>query len=45
MAEFDFLQDATGDGYHTEFVNTVSFGHDIVGDLAGYVELCQRRNH
>lgn len=38
MAEFDFLRNATGDGYHTDFVNTVSFGHDIVGDLAGYVE-------
>jgi Putative MetA-pathway of phenol degradation len=39
MAEFDFLRNTNNDGYHTEFVNTVSFGHDIVGDLAGYVEL------
>jgi hypothetical protein len=32
MTEFDF-------GRHTEFVNTITVGHDIVGDLAGYVEL------
>jgi hypothetical protein len=38
MAEFDFLKNSTGDGYHTEFLNTVSLGRDIVGDLAGYVE-------
>jgi hypothetical protein len=38
MTEFDFNRDGAGDGYHTEFVNTITFGHDIVGDLGGYVE-------
>jgi hypothetical protein len=36
--EFDFNEDADGSGYHPEFVNTVELGHDIVGDLGGYVE-------
>jgi hypothetical protein len=38
MTEFDFLRDEAGRGRHTEFVNTVTFGHDIVGKLGGYVE-------
>jgi hypothetical protein len=38
MTEFDFNRDAVGDGYHTEFVNTITLSHDIVGDLGGYVE-------
>lgn len=38
MTEFDFVQDGDGSGHHTEFVNTITFGHDIVGRLAGYVE-------
>lgn len=38
MTEFDFNRDATGDGYHTEFINTITFSHDIVGNLGGYVE-------
>jgi hypothetical protein len=37
MTEFDFNRDS-GDGYHTEFVNTITFSHDIVGKLGGYVE-------
>ena len=39
MMEFDFNEDNDGDGYHPEFVNTLALGHDIVGDLGGYVEL------
>jgi hypothetical protein len=40
MTEFDFNRDATGDGHHTEFVNSVTFSHDrlLVRDLGGYVE-------
>ena len=38
MTEFDFNRDFFSDGYHTDFVNTVTFSHDIVGDLGGYVE-------
>jgi hypothetical protein len=36
--EFDLNEDADGGGHHPEFVNTVEVGHDIVGDLGGYVE-------
>ncbi len=38
MTEVDFMEDADGSGYHPEFINTIAFGHDIVGKLAGYVE-------
>lgn len=38
MSELDFMQDADGAGRHTEFVHSITFGHDIVGRLAGYVE-------
>jgi Putative MetA-pathway of phenol degradation len=37
MTEFDFVSDGAG-GYDTEFINSITFGHDIVGDLGGYVE-------
>ena len=38
IAEFDASEDDDGDGYHPEFIQTLAFGHDIVGALAGYVE-------
>lgn len=38
MTEVDFVRDENGGGHHSEFVNTITFGHDIVGDLGGYVE-------
>ncbi len=38
MTEFDFLRNEAGSGDHTEFINMITFGHDIVGKLAGYVE-------
>ncbi len=38
MTQLDVVRDTTSSGYHPEFVNTVTFGHDIVGDLSGYVE-------
>lgn len=37
MTEFDFVNDGTG-GYDTEYFNTMTFGHDLVGKLGGYVE-------
>jgi hypothetical protein len=38
MSELDVMLDADGAGHHPEFIHTVTFGHDIVGGLAGYVE-------
>jgi hypothetical protein len=40
MTEFDFNRDVTGNGRHTEFVNSVTFSHDriLVRDLGCYVE-------
>jgi hypothetical protein len=39
MTEIDYVRDEDDGDYDTEYFNTVTFGHDIVGDLAGYVEL------
>lgn len=38
MLEVDILHDGVGNGHHADFINTITFGHDIVGKLAGYVE-------
>ena len=38
MTELDIKRDVLGDGHHPEFVNTITFGRDIVGNLAGFVE-------
>jgi hypothetical protein len=38
MTEFDFSRDSAGSGYHAEFINTATVSHDIVGNLAGYIE-------
>lgn len=38
MSEFDFVRSAGPSGYDTEFVHTITLGHDIWGKLAGYVE-------
>jgi hypothetical protein len=38
MTQFDSIRDEAGSGHHPEFVNTVTFGHNIVGNLDGYVE-------
>jgi hypothetical protein len=38
MTQLNFVRDTTSSGYHQEFVNSVTFSHDIVGDLGGYVE-------
>jgi hypothetical protein len=37
--EVDQSRDESGSAYHQEFSNTVTVSHDIVGKLAGYVEL------
>jgi len=39
MVEFDVIRDGDDDGYHVEFIQTIAFGRDIVGNLGGYVEL------
>ena len=38
MTGVDFIEDGDGSGYHLEFINTITFGRDIVGKLAGYIE-------
>ncbi len=38
MTQLDINEDADGSGHHPEWVNTITLSHDIVGDLAGYVE-------
>ncbi len=38
MVEFDFVSDGTG-GYDTEFVNSITFSHDVTEKLGGYAEL------
>jgi hypothetical protein len=38
MTQFDWLQNGEGGSYHAESVNSISFGHDLIGRLAGYVE-------
>ena len=38
MTEFDFVRNSANDGHDTEFVNSITFSHDIAGKLGGYVE-------
>lgn len=38
MAEFDAVFNPDRDGYDLDFVHTASLGHDLIGDLAGFVE-------
>lgn len=37
MTEVDFVSDGVG-GYDTEFVNSITFGHDITETIGGYIE-------
>lgn len=39
MVELDCLADENGSGHHLETVTSFTFGHQIAGDLSGYVEL------
>ena len=38
MTQVDAVRDEDGDGYHPEFVNSITVSRDIIGDLAGFVE-------
>jgi len=38
MTELDFVRNAANDGHDTECVNSITFSHDIVGNLGGYAE-------
>ena len=38
MAEFDVVYDDADDDYDVELLHTAALGHDLVGNLAGYVE-------
>lgn len=38
MTEVDFLRDSFGPGRHSEFVNSITFSHDLVGELSGFLE-------
>src|SRR5438477_5401874 len=38
MTQLNLLHDVSGSGHHLEFLNSVTFGHDIIGELAGYAE-------
>ena len=35
---FDAVRNEDKPGYHAEFVNSVEFGHDLFGNLSGYLE-------
>jgi len=37
MTEFDFVSSGA-DGYDADFVNSITFSHDIAGRLGGYIE-------
>lgn len=41
MTEVDFVRDGSG-GFDTEYFNTITLGHDLVGRLGGYVEFAAR---
>jgi hypothetical protein len=43
MTEFDFNRNEADDGYRTEYVNSVTVSHAIVGDLNGYLEFFSRQ--
>lgn len=38
MTEFDSIQNSTDKGYHAEFINTVTFSHDLTEKLGFYIE-------
>jgi hypothetical protein len=39
MTEFDIVRNPLDDGYRLDWVNSITFSHDIAGNLGGYVEL------
>ena len=38
QTEVDFRRNESNRGYHPEFINSITFSHDIAGQLGGYVE-------
>ncbi len=44
MTEFDFNRNAEKD-YYTDFINTLTLGHQIIGGLDGYVEFFSSFNN
>lgn len=38
MTELDIIHDSTGSGYHPEFINTITLGRNLIGNLSGYIE-------
>ncbi len=38
MNEVDFMHDAFGDGYHAEYVNSITVAHEITDALGAYLE-------
>jgi len=38
MTQYDLNRDSAGSGHHAEFINSITFSHDMVRQLAGYVE-------
>jgi hypothetical protein len=38
MTQFDLVRNAADDGYRLDWMNSITFSHDIAGDLGGYVE-------
>lgn len=38
MTEADFVRDAANADYDTELLNSITFSHDLIGKLGGYVE-------
>jgi len=38
MTEADHLRNSDSSNYHQEFINSITFGHGIIGLLAGYLE-------
>ncbi|MDF3057653.1 MAG: hypothetical protein K0R17_1868 [Rariglobus sp.] len=45
MTEFDLLADATGNDRHLEWINTITFSHDITSRLGGYVEFVSAHSY
>jgi hypothetical protein len=38
MTEVDFIRNEENSSYHEEFINSITVGHAIAGELSGYAE-------
>lgn len=38
MFQYNRMKNGGDDNFHDEFVTSITFGHDLIGELAGYVE-------